>query len=104
MSTLIIVRHGQSNWNAENKFTGWVNSPLSEIGKIEAKSAGVLLKKNSLNNLHAFTSFLDRAIETLNIIIHTAKFNDIPVIKCWQLNERHYGALTGLNKEETKKK
>ena len=104
MKRLILIRHGQSIWNAENKFTGWVNAPLSEKGKREARSAGILLKKNTLNNLYAFTSFLDRAIETLNIIMHTLKFDNVPVVKSWRLNERHYGALTGLNKDETKKK
>lgn len=103
MSTLIIVRHGQSTWNAENKFTGWANAPLSVKGKKEAKLAGILLKKNRLNGLQAFTSFLDRAIETLNIIIQISNFDNVPIIKSWQLNERHYGSLTGLNKEKTKK-
>ena len=104
MNNLIIVRHGQSVWNAQNKFTGWVNVDLSNKGKKEAQTAGKLLGSINLKNLHAFTSFLDRAIETLNIIIKNAKISNISIQKAWQLNERHYGSLTGLNKEETKNK
>ena len=104
MRNLIIVRHGQSTWNAKNKFTGWVNAPLSEKGKQEAKSAGKLIKSINLINLNGFTSFLDRAIETYNIIINNIEQKNVIEKKAWQLNERHYGSLTGLNKEETKKK
>ena len=104
MNNLIIVRHGQSVWNAQNKFTGWVNVDLSNKGKKEAQTAGKLLGSINLKNLHAFTSFLDRAIETLDIIIKSAKISNISIQKAWQLNERHYGSLTGLNKEETKNK
>ncbi len=104
MRNLIIVRHGQSTWNAKNKFTGWVNAPLSDKGKQEAKSAGELIKSINLINLNGFTSFLDRAIETFNIIINNIEQKNVIEKKAWQLNERHYGSLTGLNKEETKKK
>ena len=93
MSKLILTRHGQSTWNAENRFTGWVDVDLSEKGKEEAKKSGELI--DDLN--------IKRAIETLTIILKTLnlsmKFNT-----AWELNERHYGSLTGLNKEETKKK
>ena len=103
MSNLILTRHGQSVWNAENRFTGWVDVGLSEKGKEEAKKSGELIKKLNIKIDINYTSCLKRAIETLTIILKTvnlsAKFNT-----AWELNERHYGSLTGLNKEETKKK
>ncbi len=103
MSKLILTRHGQSIWNAENKFTGWVDVDLSDKGKEEAKKSGELLKKLNIRIDISYTSYLKRAIETLTIILKSLnlpmKFNT-----AWELNERHYGSLTGLNKEETKKK
>jgi len=103
MSKLILTRHGQSIWNAENKFTGWVDVGLSEQGKEEAKKSGDLLNKLNIRIDISYTSYLKRAIETLTIILKSLslpmKFNT-----AWELNERHYGSLTGLNKEETKKK
>ena len=104
MKKLVLIRHGQSLWNAENKFTGWVDSSLSKQGILEAKKAGKLLKKFDINIQVAFTSFLSRAIDTLNILLQEISKNNLIVNKTWYLNERHYGALTGLNKEETKKK
>ena len=103
MSKLILTRHGQSIWNAENRFTGWVDVDLSEKGKEEAKKSGELIKKLNIKIDISYASYLKRAIETLTIILKTLnlpmKFNT-----SWELNERHYGSLTGLNKEETKKK
>ena len=103
MSKLILTRHGQSVWNADNKFTGWVDVDLSDKGKEEAKKSGELLNKLNIKIDISYTSFLKRAIETLTIILKSIglsmKFNT-----AWELNERHYGSLTGLNKEETKKK
>ena len=103
MSKLILTRHGHSTWNAENRFTGWVDVDLSEKGKEEAKKSGELIKKLNIKIDISYTSYLKRAIETLTIILKTLnlpmKFNT-----SWELNERHYGSLTGLNKEETKKK
>ena len=103
MSKLILTRHGQSVWNADNKFTGWVDVDLSDKGREEAKKSGELLNKLNIKIDISYTSFLKRAIETLAIILESIglsmKFNT-----AWELNERHYGSLTGLNKEETKKK
>ena len=103
MSKLIAIRHGQSTWNAENRFTGWVDVDLSEKGVEEAEKSGKLLKELSIDFDMYFTSYLKRAINTLEIILEILgkenKYN-----KAWELNERHYGALTGLNKTETKKK
>ena len=103
MSKLILTRHGQSTWNAENRFTGWVDVGLSKKGEEEAKKSGELIKKLNIKIDISYTSYLKRAIETLTIILKTLnlsmKFNT-----AWELNERHYGSLTGLNKEETKKK
>ena len=103
MSNLILTRHGQSTWNAENRFTGWVDVDLSEKGKEEAKKSGELIRKLNIKIDISYTSYLKRAIETLTIILKILnlpmKFNT-----AWELNERHYGSLTGLNKEETKKK
>ena len=103
MSKLILTRHGQSTWNAENRFTGWVDVDLSKKGKEEAKKSGELISELNIKVDISYTSYLKRAIETLTIILKTLnlamKFNT-----AWELNERHYGSLTGLNKEETKKK
>ena len=103
MSYLILVRHGQSVWNLENKFTGWVDVNLTENGKLEAKKAGELIKKEQIEINLYYSSFQLRSKDTLKIIQDELK--DYKKVKCaWELNERHYGALTGLNKDEMKKK
>ncbi len=101
MSYLVLVRHGQSVWNLEKKFTGWVDVDLTENGKSEAKKAGELISKNNLLIDHYFSSVQLRAKNTLKIIQEEIKDNKIPT-EAWELNERHYGALTGLNKDEMK--
>ncbi len=103
MSKLILTRHGQSIWNAENRFTGWVDVDLSEQGILEAKKSGELIKNLNINIDMSYTSFLKRAIRTLEVILkeNNLKLN---LNTSWEINERHYGSLTGLNKEETKKK
>ena len=103
MGKLIAIRHGQSTWNAENRFTGWVDVDLSEKGVLEAEKSGKLLKNLSIDLDVCFTSYLKRAINTLEIILEVLG-KDLDYIKAWQLNERHYGSLTGLNKHETKQK
>ena len=103
MSKLILTRHGQSVWNAENRFTGWVDVDLSEVGKTEAEQSGDLLKKLNIKIDVCYTSCLKRAIETLTIILNSINLS-IKFNTAWELNERHYGSLTGLNKEETKNK
>ena len=103
MSYLILVRHGQSEWNLENKFTGWVDVDLTKNGKIEAQKSGLLIKEKNINIDIYFSSIQLRANKTLEIIQDT--LNDKKnYIKAWQLNERHYGSLTGLNKIEMAKK
>jgi len=103
MSYLILVRHGQSIWNLEKKFTGWVDVDLTENGKLEAKKAGKLIKTKNINIDIYYSSFQLRAKNTLKLIKQELK--DMKVSKeAWQLNERHYGALTGLNKDEMKVK
>jgi len=99
MIKLVMVRHGESTWNKENRFTGWVDVPLSEKGEEEARSAGKLLKKEGFSFDIAFTSVLKRAVDTLNIMMREMGIS-LPVEKSWRLNERHYGALQGLNKGE----
>lgn len=101
MYRLILVRHGESVWNKENLFTGWTDVDLSETGKAEAKAAGQGLKARGIDFDVCFTSYLKRAIHTLNAILDEMDRNYLPVYKAWQLNERHYGALQGLNKAET---
>lgn len=101
---LVLVRHGQSEWNLENKFTGWVDVDLSEKGYAEAKHAGEILKDHGLEFDKAYTSVLKRAIKTLNIILEESDQLWLPTVKSWRLNERHYGALQGLNKAETAEK
>ena len=103
MIKLILIRHGESVWNAENRFTGWVDVDLSDKGKEEAKKSGELIRKLNINIDISYTSYLKRAIETLTIILKTLNLS-IKFNTSWELNERHYGSLTGLNKEETKKK
>jgi len=103
MSYLILVRHGQSVWNLEKKFTGWVDVDLTEDGKLEAKKSGQLIKKEQIEIDHYFSSFQLRAKNTLKIIQDELK-DFKKVDSAWELNERHYGALTGLNKDEMKVK
>ena len=104
MSHLILVRHGQSEWNLENRFTGWVDVDLAPKGKLEACKAGELVKELNLDIKHYFSSYQKRAIETLKLILNTMRIKNDKVIRAWELNERHYGSLTGLNKDEMKKK
>ena len=104
MSHLILVRHGQSEWNLENRFTGWVDVDLAPKGKLEACKAGESLKELNININHFFTSYQKRAINTLKLILNTMRIKDDKIIKAWELNERHYGSLTGLNKDEMRKK
>ena len=104
MNNLILVRHGQSEWNLENRFTGWVDVDLAPKGKLEACKAGELIKEKKIKFDYFFTSYQKRAINTLKLILNTLGIKDAHIIKAWQLNERHYGSLTGLNKDEMKKK
>ncbi len=101
MYKLVLIRHGESAWNKENRFTGWKDVDLSEKGMIEAKAAGQLLKAEGFVFDEAYTSVLKRAIRTLWTILDEMDLMWIPVTKSWLLNERHYGALQGLNKAET---
>ena len=103
MPHLILVRHGQSEWNLEKRFTGWVDVDLTGQGKLEACKSGECIKALKLNIDYFFSSFQLRAINTLKLIQDTLRDNKEP-IRAWQLNERHYGALTGLNKDEMRKK
>jgi 2,3-bisphosphoglycerate-dependent phosphoglycerate mutase len=100
-SKLILVRHGQSQWNLENRFTGWIDVDLSDAGRREAESAGRELLRRKLSVDIAFTSVLKRAIRTLWIMLDVTDQMWVPVKRTWRLNERHYGALQGLNKAET---
>lgn len=104
MYKLVLLRHGESTWNKENRFTGWTDVDLSEKGKEEAKKAGQLLKKEGYTFDIAYTSVLKRAIRTLWIVLDEMDLMWIPVVRNWRLNERHYGDLQGLNKAETAKK
>ena len=104
MIKLVLVRHGQSMWNLENRFTGWTDVELSEQGIKEAKEEGKVLKEKGFNFDVAYTSVLKRANDTLKYILEELGEENIPVKKSWRLNERHYGALQGLNKDETKEK
>ena len=103
MNYLILVRHGQSEWNLQKRFTGWVDVNLTPQGKLEACKAGELIKNLNLEINYFFCSYQKRAIETLNLILNTLRIKNDNTIKAWQLNERHYGELTGLNKDEMKK-
>ena len=104
MATLILVRHGQSEWNLANRFTGWWDVDLTDKGVEEARAAGRLLKDKGVLPDLAFTSLQTRAIRTLNLALEECGRLWIPVTKDWHLNERHYGGLTGLNKQETREK
>lgn len=101
---LVLIRHGESVWNKENLFTGWTDVDLSEHGKEEAKQGGILLKEAGVHFDICFTSYLKRAIHTANYVLQELDEEWIPVVKSWKLNERHYGALQGLNKSETAEK
>jgi len=101
MHKLVLLRHGESNWNRENRFTGWTDVDLSERGREEAREAGALLKQQGLTFDLAFTSVLKRAIRTLWLALDEMDLMWLPVRNSWRLNERHYGALQGLNKAET---
>ena len=101
MHTLVLLRHGESTWNQENRFTGWTDVELSDRGREEAREAGRLLKEGGYVFDIAFTSVLKRAIDTLEIVLDVLGLTGIPIVKSWRLNERHYGALQGLNKVET---
>ncbi len=104
MTKLALLRHGQSEWNLQNRFTGWVDVPLTEQGRAEAAKAGTLLKESGAQFARAYTSVISRAIITLNIALEEMGETWLPVTKDYRLNERHYGGLTGLNKAETAKK
>ena len=104
MYKVVLLRHGESTWNKENRFTGWTDVDLSEKGLQEAKKAGQVLKKEGYKFDLAYTSVLKRAIRTLWITLDEMDLMWIPVIRNWRLNERHYGALQGLNKAETAQK
>jgi 2,3-bisphosphoglycerate-dependent phosphoglycerate mutase len=104
MPKLILVRHGQSQWNLENRFTGWWDVDLTPQGVAEATAAGALLKAKGALPSYAFTSLQTRAIRTLHLALEEAGRLWIPEVKDWQLNERHYGGLTGLDKQETRER
>ncbi|MCW3796275.1 2,3-diphosphoglycerate-dependent phosphoglycerate mutase [Sphingomonas sp. BN140010] len=101
MPTLVLLRHGQSQWNLENRFTGWWDVDLTEAGVTEAAAAGQLLAERGFDFDRCFTSVQKRAIKTLNLVLESMERLWLPVTKDWRLNERHYGGLTGLNKAET---
>jgi 2,3-bisphosphoglycerate-dependent phosphoglycerate mutase len=101
MPTLVLLRHGQSQWNLENRFTGWVDVDLTAEGEAQARKGGELIKAARIDIDEAFTSVQTRAIRTCNLALDAAKQSFVPVTKDWRLNERHYGGLTGLNKAET---
>lgn len=98
---LVLLRHGESEWNLENRFTGWTDVGLSDNGRLEAAQAGRLMRDAGLDFDCCFTSYLKRAIHTLNLALEAMDREWLPVEKSWRLNERHYGALQGLNKAET---
>jgi 2,3-bisphosphoglycerate-dependent phosphoglycerate mutase len=101
---LVLVRHGESVWNMENRFTGWTDVGLSDAGREEASRAGGALREAGYDFDVCYTSYLKRAIHTLDIVLDRLDRSWLPVVKSWRLNERHYGALQGLNKSETAKK
>ena len=103
MKRIILLRHGQSQWNLENRFTGWTDVELTDKGREEARNAGKKLREAGIMPQFFFTSYLKRAIHTLQIAADELDLAWVPVIKDWHLNERHYGALQGLNKAETAK-
>lgn len=104
MTKLIFLRHGESEWNKAGKFTGWVDVGLTDRGRQESEEAGNLLKEKQVFFDVAFTSYLRRAYDTLDIVLRTMGKEDVPTFRSWRLNERHYGVLQGLDKRETSKK
>ncbi len=104
MPRLILLRHGQSQWNLENRFTGWTDVDLSDHGRDEAREAARRLAAAGVMPRYCFTSYLRRAVHTLDIVLDSLDLVWLPVVKDWHLNERHYGALQGLNKDDTAKK
>ena len=104
MKTIVLLRHGESTWNRENRFTGWTDVDLTEKGVQEAYYAGDLLKDKGMAFDQAYTSYLKRAVKTLNCVLDRLDQDWLPVAKSWRLNEKHYGMLQGLNKSETAKK
>ena len=101
MPVLVLLRHGQSQWNLENRFTGWVDVDLTAEGEAQARKGGELIRAAGIDVDEAFTSVQTRAIRTCNLALDSAEQSFVPVTKDWRLNERHYGGLTGLNKAET---
>ena len=101
MKRIVLLRHGESEWNKENRFTGWTNVDLSDKGIAEANKAGELMRSKDFTFQKAYTSFLKRAVKTLNCVLDKMDEDWIPVEKSWRLNEKHYGSLQGLNKSET---
>lgn len=104
MYKLVLIRHGESTWNKENRFTGWTDVDLSEKGVEEAREAGQVMKREGFSFDIVYTSLLKRAIKTANIVLEELDQSWLPVVRSWRLNERHYGALQGLNKSETANK
>ncbi len=104
MKKVVLIRHGESVWNKENRFTGWTDVDLTEKGVEEAHKAGKLLREKGFHFEKAYTSYLKRAVKTLNILLDEMDLDWIPVEKTWRLNEKHYGMLQGLNKAETAEK
>lgn len=104
MKRIVLIRHGESEWNRENRFTGWTDVPLTDTGMHEAADAGKLLRDNGFTFDRAYTSVLGRAVRTLDIVLDNMDLLWIPVTKNWRLNEKHYGNLQGLNKQETAQK
>ena len=101
---LVLLRHGESQWNLENRFTGWTDVDLTEKGIVEAKFSGKILKKEGFEFDLLYTSVLKRATRTMDICLEEMRINNVPIVNDWRLNERHYGALQGLNKSETARK
>ncbi len=104
MKTIVLLRHGESTWNKENRFTGWTDVPLTQAGIEQAYHAGELLKEKGFFFKKAYTSYLRRAVKTLDCVLERMQLEWIPVEKDWRLNEKHYGVLQGLNKKETAQK
>ena len=101
MKKVVLLRHGESTWNRENRFTGWTDVDLSEKGVAEAEKAGLLLREEGFLFGHAYTSYLKRAVKTLGVVLDKLDQDWVPVSKSWRLNEKHYDSLQGLNKKET---
>ncbi len=104
MKKIVLLRHGESTWNLENRFTGWTDVPLTDNGIAQACKAGELLKQEGFSFEKAYTSYLHRAMQTLECVVERMGGKSLPVVKDWRLNEKHYGVLQGLNKKETAQK